>query len=79
MTSEEACPATIRPALPSEADAIYARVCDASARGVGPFGREPSPMPEDYARPVVDGQVWVLAAKGRLVGLVVLKDGRRRC
>jgi ribosomal protein S18 acetylase RimI-like enzyme len=65
----------LRPADTQEADAILALVRDAYGRWVERFGREPSPMHDDYARRIADGQVWVKEAEGELVGLVVLKDG----
>lgn len=65
----------IRLALPGEADAVRALVREAYRRWVERFGREPSPMRDDYARRIADGQVWVLEAAGEIIGLVVLKDG----
>jgi ribosomal protein S18 acetylase RimI-like enzyme len=65
----------IRPADASEAVAIGALVRSAYGRWVERFGREPSPMRDDYGRRIADGQVWVMEAEGELVGLVVLKDG----
>jgi ribosomal protein S18 acetylase RimI-like enzyme len=65
----------IRPARPGEADAILALVRDAYGRWVERLGREPSPMRDDYARRIADGQAWILDDEGEIVGLVVLKDG----
>jgi len=64
----------IRPALPSEVDAVRGLVRDAYTRWVARFGREPSPMQGDYARLIADGQAWVLEVEGEIVGLVVLED-----
>ena len=65
----------IRPADASETEAIGALVHAAYGRWIERFGRDPSPMHDDYARRIADGQVWVLAAEGEVVGLIVLKDG----
>jgi ribosomal protein S18 acetylase RimI-like enzyme len=65
----------IRPALPSEADAVRGVVRDAYTRWVARLGREPSPMQGDYAQLIADGQAWVLEVEDEIVGLVVLKDG----
>ena len=73
--SEEACQAMIRLAEASDAGAVGALVRAAYGRWVERFGREPSPMQDDYARRIADGQVWMLEEEGKLIGLVVLKDG----
>ena len=67
----------IRPADAREADAILALVRDAYGRWVERFGREPSPMHDDYAQRIGDGQTWVLKFEddGEIIGLIVLKDG----
>jgi len=69
--------AMIRPALPTEAEAVRALVRAAYARWIERLGREPSPMRDDYARRIADGQAWVLGPKddGEIVGLILLKDG----
>ena len=65
----------IRPALPSEADAVRGLVRDAYTRWIDRLGREPSPMQGDYARLIADRKAWVLEVEGEIVGLVVLRDG----
>ena len=65
----------IRPALPDEVGDVRALVREAYGRWVERFGREPSPMRDDYARRIGDGQVWVLEEEGKLIGLVMLRDG----
>ena len=52
-------------------------MCGAYGRRIERLGREPSPMRDDDARRIADGQASVLEDEGELVGLVVLKDGRR--
>ncbi len=64
----------IRPAHASDTDAVRALVRAAYGRWVARFGREPSPMRDDYARRIADGQIWVLDQAGETVGLIVLKD-----
>ena len=64
----------IRLANVSDADAVRTLVREAYQRWVERFGREPSPMRDDYAQRIADGQVWVLEVDGDVVGLVVLKD-----
>lgn len=66
----------IRPALPSEADALRVLVRKAYAHYVERMGREPGPMNDDYRRRVADNQVWVLEAGGEIIGLVVLVGNR---
>ncbi len=65
----------IRPALQEEADAVRALVRDAYRRWVDRFGREPSPMQDDYTQRITDGEAWVLEDEAKLIGLVVLRDG----
>jgi ribosomal protein S18 acetylase RimI-like enzyme len=67
--------ALIRSALPDDAEAVRALVCQAYARWVVRLGRKPSPMRDDYAQRIADGEAWVLEEHGELIGLVVLKDG----
>ena len=64
----------IRPALPSEADAVRGLVREAYAHYVARLGREPGPMGDDYAERIADGQVWVLEEECELVGVVVLTE-----
>ena len=65
----------MRPADPHEADAILTLVRAAYERWAERFGRDPSPMHDDYARRIADGEAWVLDDERKIVGLVVLKDG----
>jgi ribosomal protein S18 acetylase RimI-like enzyme len=64
----------IRPADASDADAVRVLARAAYERWIARFGREPSPMRDDYSRRIADGQVWVLDQAGETVGLIVLKD-----
>ena len=45
----------IRPANVSDADAVRTLVREAYGRWVERFGREPSPMRDDYAQRIADG------------------------
>jgi ribosomal protein S18 acetylase RimI-like enzyme len=74
MMSDEKSPAMMRPALPTEADAVRALVRAAYAHYVPRLGREPGPMGDDYARRIAEDQVWVLVEQGELVGVVVLTE-----
>jgi GNAT superfamily N-acetyltransferase len=65
----------IRPAEAHDAGTVGALVREAYGRWVERFGRDPSPMRDDYARRIADGQVWVLEEEGKLIALGVLKDG----
>ncbi len=64
----------IRPMDASEADAVRTLVRGAHRRWIKRLGGEPSPMRDDDARRITDGQAWVLEDEGELVGVVVLKD-----
>jgi ribosomal protein S18 acetylase RimI-like enzyme len=74
MMSDEKSPAMMRPALPTEADAVRALVRAAYAHYVPRLGREPGPMGDDYDRRIAEDQVWVLVEQGELVGVVVLTE-----
>jgi ribosomal protein S18 acetylase RimI-like enzyme len=65
----------IRSAHPRDADAVRALARAAYGRWVVRFGREPSPMRDDYARRIADGTVWILDVDEKLTGLIVLTDG----
>lgn len=67
----------IRSAHPRDADAIRALARAAYERWVARFGREPSPMRDDYdyARRIADGTVWILDEDEKITGLIVLTDG----
>jgi ribosomal protein S18 acetylase RimI-like enzyme len=38
------------------------------------IGKPPSPMLDDYARRIADGQTWVIEDAGRIVGVLVLEE-----
>jgi ribosomal protein S18 acetylase RimI-like enzyme len=65
----------IRLAKASDADAVRTLVREAYGRWVERFGREPSPMRDDYDQRIAADQVWVLEEEGEAVGLIVLRDG----
>jgi ribosomal protein S18 acetylase RimI-like enzyme len=65
----------VRPALPLEADALATLVRAAYTPWIPRLGREPSPIQDDYAQRISDGQVWLLEEDGELLGVVILKDG----
>ena len=65
----------IRPADAADTEVIGSLVRAAYGVWVERFGREPSPMHDDYARRIADGQAWVLDDERQIVGLIVLKDG----
>ncbi|AWT51185.1 GNAT family N-acetyltransferase [Mycolicibacterium smegmatis] len=61
----------IRRAELTDVAAIERLVRDAFAMYVPRIGREPAPMSADYAAAVANSRVWVLEAKGLLVGALV--------
>lgn len=65
---------TIRPAHPSDAEAIRQLVLNSYGHYVARLGKPPGPMLDDYARRVADGQVWILEDDGALLGALVLED-----
>ena len=65
---------TIRPASPSDAEAVRQLVNDAYGHYVARIGKPPGPMLDDYGRRIAAGQVWVLEDAGALRGLLVLED-----
>ena len=62
----------IRPARTGETSAIRDLVRRAYAMYVPRIGKEPGPVLDDYDKRVADGSVFVLEAKGRLAGILVL-------
>jgi ribosomal protein S18 acetylase RimI-like enzyme len=67
----------IRSAYPRDTDAVQSLVRAAYERWIARFGREPSPMRDDYdyARRIADGQVWILDVDEMITGLIMLTDG----
>lgn len=62
----------IRPATPSDVDALRSLAVAAYERYIPRIGRPPAPMVADYDRAVADGHVWVAEDGGAIVGLIVL-------
>jgi ribosomal protein S18 acetylase RimI-like enzyme len=65
----------IRLAQQDDADAVRLLVRAAYAPWIERFGREPSPMQDDYGQRIADGEVWVLEEDESLIGCVMLRDG----
>ena len=65
----------IRPAYAHDAAAVSALVRAAYAPWIERLDREPSPMQDDYAQRIADGEVWVLEDMGKLIGCIMLRDG----
>jgi ribosomal protein S18 acetylase RimI-like enzyme len=63
---------TIRAAAETDVPALAAIAAEAYRVYVPRIGREPAPMTADYAAAVRSGLVWVAAADGEVVGLLVL-------
>ena len=63
---------TIRPALPEDAAAVAACVCQAYVRHIQRIGRQPGPMLLDYAQVLRDDSVFVAMDAGEVVGVLVL-------
>lgn len=66
--------AVIRPAQPSDGDAIRQIVLNAYTPWIERIGKPPGPMLDDYGRRIADRQVWVAEAGAGIVGLIVLED-----
>jgi GNAT superfamily N-acetyltransferase len=64
----------LRPAHPSDCQAVD----DLTRRAYGQYealiGRPPVPMTEDYAPRIAEGEVWLLEDADELIGLLVLED-----
>jgi ribosomal protein S18 acetylase RimI-like enzyme len=65
----------IRLAHPHDAAAVRTLVRAAYAPWIELFGREPSPIQDDYHQRIADGEVWLLEDDGALIGCVMLRDG----
>ena len=63
---------TIRLALPEDAAAVAACVCQAYVRHIQRIGRQPGPMLLDYAQVLRDNTVYVAVDAGEVVGVLVL-------
>lgn len=66
----------IRLAHPKDAETVQCLVRVAYTSWIDRFGREPSPMLDDYEQRIADGEVWALEEDGNLIGCVMLRDGR---
>ena len=65
---------TIRIANADDAAAVQA-IVDAAYRSYIPrIGKPPGPMLDDYAKRIADGQVWILAGAGEMIGILVLEE-----
>lgn len=62
----------LRKATAEDVPGLRAVARAAYEKYVSRMGLQPAPMTADYAHSVRDGQVWVAAADGALLGLVVL-------
>jgi ribosomal protein S18 acetylase RimI-like enzyme len=65
---------TIRFAIAADATSVH-DIVEASYRPYIPrIGKPPGPMLDDYAKRIFDGQVWVLASSGNIIGILVLEE-----
>jgi hypothetical protein len=62
----------LRPALPGDAAAVAACVCEAYVHYIERIGKQPGPMLEDYSRVIAEASVHVAVDAGRVVGAIVL-------
>jgi GNAT superfamily N-acetyltransferase len=62
----------LRPAQAADAAGLRALAAAAYEGYVNRIGRVPAPMTADYATAVRNGQVWVAAEDGEVIGLLVL-------
>jgi GNAT superfamily N-acetyltransferase len=55
--------------------ALVHAIVDAAYRSYIPrIGKPPGPMLDDYAQRIADGQVWILADAGDILGILVLEE-----
>lgn len=66
--------AVIRPAQPSNGDAIRQIVLDAYTPWNERIGKPPGPMLDGYGHRIAGRQVWVAEAGPEIVGLIVPED-----
>ena len=66
---------TVRPAEPSDVDALRSIAAAAYQPYVARIGRAPAPMTADYAQAVRAGQTWVAVEDGQVAGFAVLVAG----
>ena len=64
----------IRRASAGDAEPIRTLVDDAYGHYIERIGKKPGPMRDDYDRRIAAAQVWVLAERGEIMGLVVLEE-----
>jgi ribosomal protein S18 acetylase RimI-like enzyme len=62
----------IRPAAPTDADAVGELVQRAYEHYIDRIGRRPGPMEADYEQRVAQGQVSVASEASEVIGLIVL-------
>jgi ribosomal protein S18 acetylase RimI-like enzyme len=63
----------IRPAAIVDLPSVEHVVRDAYAKYVDRIGKKPGPLLDDYRQRIREHAVWVLAASGTIVGIVVLQ------
>lgn len=76
MSNEPPAPfhPAIRIANIADAAVVHA-IVDAAYRSYIPrIGKPPGPMLDDYAKQIAEGQVWILASAGDILGILVLED-----
>ena len=66
---------TVRPAEPSDVDALRSIAAAAYQPYVARIGRAPAPLTADYAQAVRAGQTWVAVEDGQVAGFAVLVAG----
>jgi len=64
---------SIRPAEPEDAAVVRDLVRAAYSKYVERIGKEPAPILEDYDALIRDGEVWVLAEGGEVLGVLVIR------
>lgn len=68
---------TIRIAGAADAAAVHAIVDAAYGCYIPRIGKPPTPMLDDYAKRIADGQVWVLTSASHIIGVLVLEETPR--